>query len=135
MCQHNKQFDAWWAEQVGNGGTWTMLERLAAKDAWEAATKAASPAPSQPEPGEGAMPPLEHVRGYVQSELWKGSISGASGPIVELAYKFIQGNLQQPKPVSGDAVECIAHCPEFRCVNGFDGLCGDAPCKLSRGKQ
>jgi hypothetical protein len=98
MCQHNKQFDAWWAEQVGNGGTWTILERLAAKDAWEAATKAAHPAPSQPEPGEGAMPPLEHVRGYVQSELWKGSISGASGPIVELAYKFIQGNLQQPQP-------------------------------------
>jgi len=39
MCQHNKQFDEWWAKQVDNGGTWTTLERLAAKDAWEAATK------------------------------------------------------------------------------------------------
>ena len=40
MCQHNKQFDAWWNEQVKNGdGGWTSLERLAAKDAWKAATK------------------------------------------------------------------------------------------------
>jgi hypothetical protein len=39
MCQHNKRFDEWWAKQVDNGGTWTTLERLAAKDAWEAATK------------------------------------------------------------------------------------------------
>ena len=39
MCQHNKEFDKWWAKQVDNGGTWTTLERLAAKDAWEAATK------------------------------------------------------------------------------------------------
>lgn len=39
MCQHNKQFEEWWAQQVDNGGEWTTLERLAAKDAWEAATK------------------------------------------------------------------------------------------------
>jgi hypothetical protein len=40
MCQHNKQFDEWWGKQVENSdGSWTTLERLAAKDAWEAATK------------------------------------------------------------------------------------------------
>ena len=39
MCQHNERFDEWWAKQVDNGGEWTTLERLAAKDAWEAATK------------------------------------------------------------------------------------------------
>jgi len=41
MCQHNERFDEWWAKQVDNGGTWTTLERLAAKDAWEAATRLA----------------------------------------------------------------------------------------------
>jgi len=40
MCQQNKQFDEWWNEQVKDGdGSWTSLERLAAKDAWNAATK------------------------------------------------------------------------------------------------
>ena len=40
MCQQNKEFDKWWDEQVKNGdGSWTSLERLSAKDAWEAATK------------------------------------------------------------------------------------------------
>jgi hypothetical protein len=41
MCQHNKEFDEWWSKQVGNSSEWTTLERLAAKDAWEAATKIA----------------------------------------------------------------------------------------------
>jgi hypothetical protein len=40
MCQHNKEFDAWWSKQVGGSSEWSTLERLAAKDAWETVTKA-----------------------------------------------------------------------------------------------
>ena len=30
-------FEKWWEKKVGNSDQWTTLERLAAKDAWEAA--------------------------------------------------------------------------------------------------
>jgi hypothetical protein len=29
MCQHNKQFDEWWAKQVDNGGEYHICRRIA----------------------------------------------------------------------------------------------------------
>jgi len=44
-------FDRWWDEQVGDSTAWTTLERLAARDAYFAATRAALDASREPDRG------------------------------------------------------------------------------------
>jgi light-regulated signal transduction histidine kinase (bacteriophytochrome) len=34
-------FDAWWEQQTAGSRVWSTLERLAAREAWDAATRAA----------------------------------------------------------------------------------------------